>query len=252
MIQEPFAVGNSLNHRIDPRFRVVFAAIFSFAVALSNQFPAMIAALGISILLVRMSRLRFGAVVKKLAVIWGFLLLLWLILPLTSGGEPLYHLGPLTFTRPGVMLSLQITLKSNAILLTFISLLATMSFATLGHSLERLRVPDKLVYLLLMTYRYIFVIEQEYLRLARAAKLRNFRPGTNMHTYKTYAYIVGMLFVRASERAERVYQAMRCRGFKGKFYCLREFSVSRQDWVWSIFMSLSIIGVVILELAGTL
>lgn len=248
MIQEPFAIGNSVNHRTDPRFRVVFAAIFSFAVALSTQIPAMIAALGISILLAGMSRLKFGEVMKRLTVVWGFLLLLWLILPMTAGGDPMYHLGPLTFTRPGVILCLQITLKSNAILLAFISLVATMSFATLGHALERLRVPEKLVYLLLMTYRYIFVIEQEYLRLARAAKLRNFHPGTNLHTYRTYAYIVGMLFVRASERAERVYQAMRCRGFRGKFYSLREFSVSRQDWIWSGFMSLAIAGVLILEL----
>ena len=98
-----------------------------------------------------------------------------------------------------------------------------------------------------MTYRYVFVIEQEYQRLLKAVKIRNFQPKTNMHTYRTYAYLVGMLFVRASARAERVHHAMLCRGFKGKFYCLYDFSVSRLDLIWSAFMGAAIIGLGVLE-----
>ncbi|MCK7503788.1 MAG: energy-coupling factor transporter transmembrane protein EcfT [Desulfobacterales bacterium] len=66
--------------------------------------------------------------------------------------------------REGVELAAQITLKSNAIVLAFMALVATMPLATAGHALHRLRVPDKIVHLLLMTYRYIFVLEQEYQR----------------------------------------------------------------------------------------
>ena len=51
------------------------------------------------------------------------------------------------------------------------------------------------------------------------------------------AYLVGMLFVRASERAERVYMAMVCRGFSGKFYSLKEFSFSGRDWIWLFSMT---------------
>jgi len=104
-----------------------------------------------------------------------------------------------------------------------------------------------MVHLLLLTYRYVFVIEQEYQRLVRATKIRGFRSRSNMHTYRTYAYLIGMLFVRASERAERVHQAMLCRGFKGKFYCLREFSFSRLDFVWSALMAIAVIGLGIVE-----
>jgi energy-coupling factor transporter transmembrane protein EcfT len=60
-----------------------------------------------------------------------------------------------------------------------------MSLSVLGHSLEKLGISAKLVLLLLLTYRYIFVIEQEYRKLRRAAAIRSFHPGTNMHTYKT-------------------------------------------------------------------
>jgi len=148
-----------------------------------------------------------------------------------------------------VMFAAQITLKSNAILLAFIALIATMPFATLGHALHDLRVPQKIVHLLLMTYRYIFVIEEEYLRLMRAAKIRGFRPGTNVNTYRTFAYVIGMLFVRSAARAERVHQAMLCRGFKGKFYNLQEFKTGMGSWLFSIIMTVLIIGLIVMEVS---
>ncbi|MFW5635287.1 MAG: energy-coupling factor transporter transmembrane component T family protein, partial [Thermodesulfobacteriota bacterium] len=140
-------------------------------------------------------------------------------------------------------------LKSHAILLVLIALAATMNSATLGYVLDYFRLPPKLVYLLLLTYRYIFVIEQEYIRLSRAARLRSFHPRTNLHTYRTYAYLVGMLFVRAAARAERVYKAMRCRGFQGKIYCLRSFAVTRLDWIWTGLLGAWMVCLAVLEWA---
>lgn len=236
MIQEPFASGNSFIHKTDPRLKVFFAAIFSCAAALLNQFPSMTASLILSVILVLYARLDFIMLVKRLAVIWGFLVLLWAVLPLTFEGDIIYCLGPLEFTWQGIILAAKISIKSNAILLAFIALVSTMNFSTLGYVLNYFKIPGKLVHLLLLTYRYIFVIEQEYRRLVRSAKIRAFKPKTNMHTYKTYAYLAGMLFVRASQRADRVYHAMKCRGFKGRFYCLQEFSITIKDKAWLLIM----------------
>jgi len=247
MLEEPFTTGNSQIHRLDPRLKVLFATVYSFVVALSDSFPAMLAALGLSFLLIGLARLNIREVAKRVLIVNGLILLFWLVLPLTFEGEAMFYLGPFAVTREGVLISAMITLKSNAILLAFIALIASTSIATLGYALNRLRIPEKIVHLLLLTYRYVFVIEQEYQRLVRATKIRGFRPKSNMHTYRTYAYLIGMLFVRASERAERVHQAMLCRGFKGKFYCLREFSFSRLDFVWSVFMAIAVIGLEIVE-----
>lgn len=247
MITEPFAFGNSWIHRIDPRLKIVFATIYSFIVALSDRFPALLAGLAISTGLVVMARLDIRKVSGRLAVVSGFLLLLWVVLPLTYEGPVMYSSGPIAFSRPGVILSARITLKSISILLAFMALVATMTFATLGHALDRLHLSGKLVHLFLLTYRYIFVIEQEYQRLLRAARMRSFRPGTDMHSYKTYAYIIGMLFVRASARARRVHDAMICRGFKGRFYCLHEFRSTGIDRFFMILMILISAGLIYMQ-----
>jgi cobalt/nickel transport system permease protein len=170
------------------------------------------------------------------------------VIPFTFPGQALFRIGPFGAAREGIELAAQITLKSNAIVLAFMAMVATMSIAASGHALHRLQVPAKIVHLLLMTYRYIFVLEQEYLRLARAACIRGFQPSTNLHTYRTYAYLVGMLFVRAIERAERVRWAMLCRGFKGKFYCLQEFKIDSGSLFFLLIMTAATLGIIALEL----
>jgi cobalt/nickel transport system permease protein len=244
MLREPFAVGNSVIHRLDPRVRLLSAAVYTVVVALSRNFQVLTVALIISALLVFFARLPAREILKRLLAVNIFILLLWLVLPLTFHGAIAMKLGPLPIYRDGIIMALQITLKSNAIVLALMALIATMNFSIIGYALNWLRVPDKIVHLLLMTYRYLFLIEQEYQRLVRAARIRGFRPGTNFHTYKTYASIVGMLLVRSTVRADRVYKAMLCRGFRGKFYCLHDFESGKHEWLFATTMA----GIIVLLL----
>jgi cobalt/nickel transport system permease protein len=250
MISETFAVGNSPLHALDPRLKIIAATVFSVVVAMSTRFEALSAALFVSLILMGCTRLNFGLVAKRVLLVNSLILFFWLVLPLTMEGTPLYYLGPWPITREGILLSARLTLKANTIFLALIALVSTSSVATLGHALGHIKVPEKLVQLLLLTYRYIFVIEQEYRRLTRAVKVRCFRPNTGLHTYKTYAYMVGMLFVRAGARAERVHQAMRCRGFKGKFYSLHEFKLTPKDYIWAAGLGVTILAIVYLEWAA--
>jgi cobalt/nickel transport system permease protein len=73
------------------------------------------------------------------------------------------------------------------------------------------------------------LIVDEYGRLADAMKVRGFRPGTNRHTYRTYANMLGALLVRSHDKAARVYEAMVCRGFSGRFPTLKETRLRRVD-----------------------
>jgi cobalt/nickel transport system permease protein len=249
-MQERFAEISSPIHRTDPALRVVAAVFYSFTVALADDLPALAAALLFSAVLAAAARLPLKALLQRLAAAAGFLLLLWLVLPLSYPGDPLLRIGPLVVSRQGVRMALLITCKTSAILIGFTALVASMHLATLGHTLTRLGVPDKLVHLLLLAYRYIFVIQIEYQRLVRAAKLRNFRPSTTLHTYRTYAYLLGMLFVRASERSARVHQAMKCRGFNGRFHSLDSFSAT----VWNPALAAAVLvvsaGLIFIKLHG--
>ncbi len=247
MIQEPFSKGHSPIHRTSPMLRVVLATAYSFTVALMAQPAALSLALLFSVALVIGARLPAKPVSSRIAMAAAVLVFVWLVVPLTYGGDSVAHIGPAAISRAGVQLCLQITLKAVSILLAFMALVATMPTAALGHALHQLGMPTKLAQLLLLAYRYIFVIEQEYRRLFRAAKIRNFKPATNMHTYRTYAYMVGMLFVRASDRANRVYQAMKCRGFNGQFYTLINYRPTPWNSVLGISAGIANLLLIYLE-----
>jgi cobalt/nickel transport system permease protein len=56
-----------------------------------------------------------------------------------------------------------------------------------------------------------------------------------------------MLLVRAASRAQRVHQAMLCRGFNGSFFSLQKFKSGANSWIFSLMMTIIIIGLTILE-----
>lgn len=247
MLEEPFAAGNSVIHRLDPRFRTAAAIIYSIIAASVYGFASLGLALAVSAVMIKLADLEIRKVLYRLLLVNGFVAFLWLVLPFTAPGGHTYPLGPLVIHEQGLLLAARITLKSNAILMAVIALAATMPLAVLGHAMNRLRFPEKLVYLLMLTYRYIFVLEREYARIIRAVKIRGFVPATSLHTYRTYAYVIGMLFVRASARAERVYGAMRCRGFNGRFFSLAEFEVTKANYIFAGLMAAACAAIIGLE-----
>jgi cobalt/nickel transport system permease protein len=230
-IQEPFSDGASPVHLLDPRGKIVVAGLFAVLVAVCQNYAAALAGLALALVWLGAARLPLKKVAARLLVVNGFIFFLWVVLPFTYPGDVIWRLGPLALTRQGLLFAGLITLKSNAIIIALIALVATVDVVTLGQAMHKLRFPGKLCHLLLFTYRYLYVFEQEFHRLVQAMKIRGFQPRTDLHTYRSYAYLAGMLLVRSYDRADRVYQAMLCRGFHGVFYSLRTFSWQRRDWL---------------------
>ena len=250
MIEEGFAYGNSIIHRLDPRVKALAAFGFAVITAIADRFEALVPALALSIVLVLAARLPVRAVAGRLAVVNGFVLLLWLIMPLTYPGETVFRLGPLAASREGVELALLITVKSNAVILACIALLSTVHLTVMGRALSRLRVPDKLVHILLFMLRYLGETWREYQRLGTAMKIRSFRPGTDLHTYRSYANMIGMLLVSSYSRAETVYAAMLCRGFRGEFHSLDDFEAAGRDLLFGATMAAALLFVAVLQWSG--
>lgn len=229
MFDEPFAHGRSLVHGLDPRVRLAMAALFSVCVALFKAPWAAAAALALATTILALSAPPMRPLCKRVALVNVFVAFLWLAVPLTMPGQTALTLGPLTVSREGLNLVWLVTLKSNAILLTFMALVASMDSPTMGHALSRLGAPSKLVFLFLFTYRYLHVIADEWHRLLTAARLRGFALRTGMHTYRTIGNLLAMVLVNSFDRSGRVYQAMLLRGFEGRFASVVRFRARRQD-----------------------
>ncbi len=237
----------SLLDRIDPRGRILVALAFSALTAVTNRPLTVVAALAVAALCTALSGLRPATILRRMAPVNLFMLLLIAVMPLTSGGREIGRLGPLAYGEDGLRLALTIAVKGNAIVLMLVALLGSLDVNSVGHALSHLRVPDKLTHLLLFTVRYLDVLRREHGRLSAAMRLRAFRPGANMHTYRTYGHMIGMLLVRSLDRSERVVDAMKCRGFRGHFYLLDHFHFSRRDVPFALATVVVLTGLVCLE-----
>ncbi len=250
MIKE-ISGSDSIIYCLDPRVKIIIAILFSVMVAVSDRFLVLISALILNLFIIITARVPIKEVFKRLIPVNTLLIFLWLFLPFTFAGEDLFSIGSLTGTREGVLFAFRITIKSNAIMLMLIALAASTPIFTIGHAMHQLGMPEKLVHLFFFTYRYLHVIHKEYIRLVNSMKIRGFKPKTDLHTYKSYAHLIGMLLVRGFDRGQRVHNAMICRGFSGKFYSLSNFSISRADVIALILMAGFILMLVILEWTQT-
>ena len=113
----------------------------------------------------------------------------------------------------GVPVFLTMLVRSTLCLFCIILLTATTRFTDLLRVFRSLRVPSVLVITLALMQRYLFVLAEESRRLSRARRSRTFRAGRR-RMWRLAAGVAAQLFIRSSERAERVYAAMCARGWR--------------------------------------
>ncbi|HVO09674.1 MAG TPA: cobalt ECF transporter T component CbiQ [Vicinamibacteria bacterium] len=120
----------------------------------------------------------------------------------------------LSFLQPGGgRAGLAIVLRSTFCLATAVLLTNTTPFSDILQVLRRIHVPALLVTTIALMYRYLFVLVEEAGRMQRARAGRTLRPGRAFE-WRTTAALAGQLFLRSTERAERIYAAMCARGWR--------------------------------------
>ena len=140
--------------------------------------------------------------------LWTTVKRLLLLEPLVLGVA-----GLMWFQPNGGKIFLMVMLKANLCLLTTFLLAQTTSFTELIRVLQRLRVPWIFVTTFTLMHRYLYVLTDEAERMKRARTSRTFNSSRRFQ-WQTLSSVVGQLFLRASERAERIYNAMCARGWK--------------------------------------
>ncbi|MBA7495417.1 Energy-coupling factor transporter transmembrane protein EcfT [subsurface metagenome] len=98
-------------------------------------------------------------------------------------------------------------------------------------ALQKIKIPDRLIQLLMFTYRYIFLFLDEEKRIFIGANSRGWVRKTNLSSLKTMGNLVGMLLVHSFERTERIRDAMVSRGYNGRLKILDEFTLSPKDFI---------------------
>ncbi|MEA5580971.1 energy-coupling factor transporter transmembrane protein EcfT [Nodularia harveyana UHCC-0300] len=179
----------------------------------------------------------YGAI----ALCWG--LILRVKLPKLAGllGIELVFLSfmalPLGWERASFLL-----VRSLICLVTMNSFLLTLPPHSFGIALKTLPAPAPIKANLLLAGQYLEILLDEVTQMQRSAQLRGLNGGAAWLRY-TSAAMIGALYLRSLDRAERVYTAMIIRGYDGQLPVDGTFKPKERFFLflaWAIAISLTI------------
>jgi cobalt/nickel transport system permease protein len=137
-----------------------------------------------------------------------------------------------------IMTTVSLAIRMLALLFLSLAGIASTSLLSLVGSLSGYRLLQTPMTILFFSFRFLFLAVEELSRIRVALRLRAFRNQGNRRSWITVGAVAGSLLLRASDRANRVSEAMRTRGFQGKIPYLDPQSTDRLSL---ILASISII-----------
>lgn len=237
----PVPTPGGLWRKIAPAVLLGGALFLSLAIACSLQPEAAINGLFLGILYLLAANPDYGLVIRRLLTVNFFILFLFLVVPFTSQGPYLWEYGILKLSRPGLEICILIAIKSNAIVLIFLALVAPMSVATLGAALTSLGCPDRLAWLFLLMERNLQILGRTWQTVSEAAALRGFVPKSRLSSYRTYAAMLAIFFLRCHDRSNSMRDAMLLAGFDGKIPFRRRLHFGYQEALFTLLIIASVI-----------
>lgn len=229
-------------HTWDARWKLIAIVPLIFVCAAVKSAPGLLCAALVSSTMVIISGLPIRHVLKILKAPFYFIIIMTPVLMLTSGGERLISWEMISVYRSGLYIAARLAIKALSIMLLFICLFGTARLQESMKAMEFFKLPPILLSLLFFTYRYIFLYLEEFGKLLTAARLRGYTLLRGLKGLKSTVSILVTLLIRSYEQSERVYAAMRLRGYTGAFPTLCHFKTQASDVLkTSLLLSLSVL-----------
>jgi len=190
----------SLLSRTPPRLKIlVILSLILFTALLPRQADSLYIIPTLALVLFwALSRMPLKFVLRRLLVVEVFIISIALLSLIHPASRPIF---------------ISALLKSNLCVLAMLVLTWTTPFQEILYELRRWRLPPVMLTTLALMYRYVPVLAEEAGRMSRARASRSFSSRRRL-SWNNLALIIGQLFIRSAERAERIYLAMCARGWK--------------------------------------
>ena len=231
--------------RWDARWKLAAVVLAVCGVAALDHLAPAAVALALALLLLVAARLPFAWRWSRLSLLAFAALPFLFVLPFTLEGDG-WDIGPVHVSEHGLGAGAAVFCRGLAIGGFALLLVGTAPIHHTCTAAHKLKVHGLLVQLALLSYRYAFLLAEEFRRLRIAMRTRGYRVRATRHGYRSLGHATGALLVRGSDRAENVTAAMRCRGFDGTFHALAAFRTTFADvlaFLWR-FVAATIVLVV--------
>lgn len=236
--------------RISPKAKLIYT-MFPLLLCISlNSFVVSAATiLVMAVTTVGVGKIKLSAYFKLLFIPFGFLMVGTITILINRFdlnhvyllgvriGKYVYGIDRVTLTN-----SLKLVLNALGGVSCMYCLSLSTPMSDLFQVLRQTKLPDVIVTLMELIYRYIFVLLDEIGRMnvAKNSRLGNCNFRTSL---KSTSELISMLFIRAYNRSDRVYAALESRGYNGQFVTLDdEYLNGKKMYMLSILLCLLLLS----------
>ena len=251
--------GNSAVHRMDPRMKLMLTIAYIVGVFMVGNVPGYLLALFYLYLVVRISGIRFGYLVKgvkplRFIIIFTFVLNLFFV----QGETPVFDFGFWVLTKEALtnaiffaMRLVFLVMGTSVLTLTTSPIQLTDGLESLMRPLQKFHFPaHELAMMMTIALRFIPTLleETDKIQKAQMARGADFESGNLIARAKAMVPLLVPLFVSAFRRANDLAMAMEARCYRGGEHRtrLRELKYTRLDLYAALSMA-AFIALVVLE-----
>ncbi len=238
LFAEQIARQAGLFQRLDPRLKIVTTLVFLLAIGLSRSLAVILGLYGILLALAGVSAIPLGFFIKRVWLFMPFFTAIIAIPAIFMTPGPVLVVLPLgiAITRTGIMTALFLLLRVGTSVSMAILLVLTTPWNTVLKALGVLRVPEVVILILGMTYRYIYLFLHLSSDLFLARKSRLVGRLSGKAGRELVASSAGVLLSKSIQMSSEVYLAMQSRGFRGYPRTIDRFQMKALDWAFGAGM----------------
>jgi cobalt ABC transporter, permease protein CbiQ len=237
---EELSEGNTVIHKLHPMAKMITTIVYMVVVISFDKYDisAMIPLFLYPILMMSLGEIPYRSVLSRLLIALPFSFFAGLSNPFFDREIAVSLIGlPVSY---GFLSLISIIIKTVLTVMAVLILIATTPMDKLSSQLIRAKVPKMFVMQIMLTYRYLGLLITEVRNMVTAYHLRSGRQkGIRLVHAGTF---MGQLLLRSFERAEKVYLAMKCRGFDGEY----RFAASKPVRLWDYCYGILVCCVIVL------
>lgn len=239
MIRELYALerlssGNSCIHTLHPIVKLLATIVFIITVASFNRYSIgrLIPYIFYPTLMTALSETPYSMLLKRFLIALPFCFFAG-VTNVIFDKAPAFMIGTITVSYGAVSL-FTLLFKLYLCVMAVLILVSVTRLAEIAGAMRRLKIPGIFVAMFEMTYRYIGVLFAEAYAMNTAYILRSVDgKGIAMRNMGSFA---GQLLLRSIDRADRVYNAMKCRGYSTRTMQQESGKIKWQDILFCVLV----------------
>jgi len=231
---EQLSAGNTVIHRLHPMSKLIATFVFIVTVVSFGryEFGRLVPFIFFPTILMALSETPYIMLLKRVLIAIPFCLFIG-ISNLLLEQETAFVIGNTNISFGALSFGV-ILFRTYLCIMAVLLLAAVTPFNELALQLRRLKIPAVFVLMLEMTYRYIGVLFAEAASMRLAYILRS--SGAKGVDIRHAGSFIGCLLLRSFARAERVFSAMKCRGYMIKTTGARRFKLRITDIFYCVLI----------------